>query len=128
MVVCAACAIVGAAFSARAWTQRDNQPTLDAKAVQQVEAALQKQREQLMQLQSHLAQSLTGVGGCVDRWAVQYPLETDKWDGHSCSWKKKWGQCAEFVQHCAQTCGTWEEAVAFLDADNLGCRADRIRI
>ena len=42
---------------------------------------------------------------CVDRWAVLYPSEVDEWRRHSCSWKRKWGQCAEFNEQCARTCG-----------------------
>ena len=105
LIVCLLC--VTTAFTLRALIYRDShKPTLDAKAVQQLEVALHKQREQLQQLQSHLAQSAMSTGGCVDRWGVQYPLELDMWDGHSCSWKKKWGQCGEFATQCERTCGS----------------------
>ena len=87
-------------------------PATGAHAVQ-AEAAIQKQREQLLSLQSRLAAGGGGAtGGCVDSWAVQYPLELEMWDGHSCAWKKKWGQCNEFAKHCAQTCGICTGPVA----------------
>ena len=105
LVVCAMCATLCVLVALRVLLQPDK-PALDAKAVVQLEAALQKQRQQLLELQSHLSQNALAVAGCADRWAVQYPLELDKWDGHSCSWKKKWAQCGEFAPHCAKTCGT----------------------
>ena len=105
---CAVCVFVTLLAAVRTLMPRDVQkPLLDATAVQQLEASLHKQRKQLLQLQSHLARNaLSDPSGCIDTWAMQYPLELDKWDGHSCAWKKKWGQCGQFMIFCARTCGT----------------------
>lgn len=66
--------------------------------------ALRQQLEQFLKLQSRTAsESSTPV--CTDLWASQFPSELDKWDGHSCNWKLKWGQCDEFAAQCARTCG-----------------------
>lgn len=45
------------------------------------------------------------LAGCRDSWAVRFPMEIDDRNGRSCSWKSKWGQCAQFAQHCERTCG-----------------------
>ena len=115
-LVLSLCVVVGTIYTLRSPTRADttqHSPTLGAHAVQELEAAIQKQREQLLSLQSRLAAGGGGAtGGCVDSWAVQYPLELEMWDGHSCAWKKKWGQCNEFAKHCAQTCGICTGPVA----------------
>ena len=41
---------------------------------------------------------------CADLWEEQFPHEVDKWDGHSCKFKRKWGQCDRFQYFCAHTC------------------------
>ena len=42
---------------------------------------------------------------CVDLWEELYPNEITQWRGHSCGYKKQWGQCESFLQYCARTCG-----------------------
>lgn len=113
LVFGAVCATVGAMLAVRTLVNPiSDKPALDATAVQKLEESLHKQRQQLLELQAHLAKqavsegtSPLAVGSCADQWAVQYPFELDKWDGHSCSWKNKWGQCADFTMQCARTCG-----------------------
>jgi hypothetical protein len=47
---------------------------------------------------------------CVDRWEHKYPDEVEDWKGHSCLWKKQWGQCHDFTRQCARTCGACSNA------------------
>ena len=42
---------------------------------------------------------------CVDLWEELYPNEISQWRGHSCGYKRQWGQCDSFLQYCARTCG-----------------------
>ena len=44
------------------------------------------------------------MAGCEDLWEAQFPNEIGDWQGHSCSYKKQWGQCEQFGEFCAKTC------------------------
>ena len=72
-------------------------------------ALRRSQNDDLLQrLHSDLAEGPV----CADRWATRYPLELEQWQGHSCAWKKRWGQCAQFAEKCALTCGACTPASA----------------
>ena len=44
------------------------------------------------------------MAGCEDLWEAQFPNEIGDWQGHSCSYKRQWGQCEQFGEFCAKTC------------------------
>ena len=80
-----------------------------ATEVHRLEAELSQQRQQLLSLQNAVLEQPEASGTrrlkpCVDRWELKYPAEVDMWNGHSCHWKKTWGQCGEFKRQCARTC------------------------
>ena len=78
------------------------------------------QRTKLERLQRQLARGASTPGPdapCIDRWEVQYPAELDIWNGHSCMWKKTWGQCDKFARQCRRTCELCETPASEDDDD-----------
>ena len=60
----------------------------------------QQQTHQRTEQQSQMQQQ----PACFDIWQLDFPHETELWNGHSCKWKKQWGQCDQFKQQCRKTC------------------------
>ena len=87
----------------RDWTLQIGDAKLDAEATQ-----IRQQLHELKQAMSHGHNS-----PCINKWDIKYPDEIDDWRGHSCTWKKRWGQCDDFTRQCARTCGSCDPSLAF---------------
>ena len=98
LIVCIICGLSAGPLSR--WRQRGSSLPPHELTSQTV-STFSQPRQPLARLQ-HPPDSRTV---CVDLWAIKFPLELNKWKRHSCLWKHKWGQCEEFREQCARTCG-----------------------